>query len=409
MQQPYSLQTVRSAAPQSPVHQSEAVIAGPLVFTSAQLATDWVHGIALEAKSNPEFPYFESDIVKQTDYILRALSRTLQAAGSSLQHVVKAHVFLTDCTDFLGFDRVWNLFFKEPPSRTTVGINGLLVPGARIEISLIAIVPGHGVERQPAHSNAPRPMTKKVEAMAAGDFVFTSGQLAHNARDGVPPEAAGVDGALDIRKQSRYTLLNLNQSLQAAGASAEQVIKTQALLLDANQQAEYEAAWTDEFKVSPAYSAVGIGSLLVGGTEIEIDLTAYRGTDTPRRIEVDGRVQAVSCGGFVFTSGILPGVIGSDIAAGLIPHPAYPYYSSAIRVQTEEVVKRLKDLLTEAGSGLEQLVKVQVFLTDMADFEVFDQVWRSHFGVPPARSVVKTSGLPLAGARIAIEGIALLR
>jgi enamine deaminase RidA (YjgF/YER057c/UK114 family) len=132
------------------------------VFTSAQLATDWVNGIAPEACVNPEFPYFESSIVKQTDYILRALSRTLQASGSSLDNVVKAHVFLDDCADFLGFDRVWNLYFQEPPTRTTVGAAGLLVPGAKIEISLIAIIPGRGMLKRSARSDAPRPLTKKV-------------------------------------------------------------------------------------------------------------------------------------------------------------------------------------------------------------------------------------------------------
>ncbi len=407
MNQPTTLRVVRTAGRQPPIHQSEAIVAGPLVFTSAHLATDWVNGIAPEARTNAELPYFESTIVKQTDYILRVLSRTLQASGSALEHVVKAHVFLTDCSDFLGFDRVWNSYFMEPPTRTTVGAAGLLIPDARIEIALIAIVPGRGMEKRSARSDAPRPLTKKVEAMAAGDFVFTSGQLAHNAQDGVPPEAAGEAGRPDLQKQSRYTLRNLNHSLKAAGASAEQTIKTQALLMDAETHGAFEAAWRAEYNAKPAYSVVGVGSLLVRDTLIEIDLTAYRGSDAPQSINTDGRVQAVSCGGFIFTSGILPGTIDEDISSSLVPHYAYPHYSSAIKLQTEDVIKRLRSILETAGSNLERLVKAQVFLTDLSDFEIFDQLWRNHFSVAPARSVVKTSGLPLRGARIAIEAVAL--
>ena len=80
----------------------------------------------------------------------------------------------------------------------------------------------------------------------------------------------------------------------------------------------------------------------------------------------------------------------------------------AIKLQTEEVIKRLTGVLEQAGSSLDRLVKAQVFLTDLADFEMFDQIWRSYFSVAPARSVVETSGLPLSGARIAIEGIAVV-
>jgi enamine deaminase RidA (YjgF/YER057c/UK114 family) len=402
------LQIVRSAGPAAPIHRAEAVVAGPLVFTSAQLATDWVHGIAPEARVDPAFPHFESAVVKQTDYILRALSRSLQAAGSGLEHVVKAHVFLADCADFLGFDRVWNRYFRAPPTRTTVGAAGLLIPDARLEIAMIAIVPGRGADKRPATSDAPRPLTKKVEAMSAGDFVFTSGQLAHNARDGVPPEAAAEGGRPDVAKQAAYTLGNLGRSLAAAGASLEQVVKIQALLLDAEEQRGVETAWASAARAQPAYAAVGVGSLLVGGTRLEIDLTAYKGADPMRPIRLSGeaRVQAVASGGLVFTAGILPGPLDGAVPAELVPHPAYPHYASAIGLQTEAVLARLKQILEAAGSGLDRVVKAQVFLTDLADFSVFDQIWREHFPVPPAQSVVQVSNLPARGSRIAVEAIA---
>ncbi len=404
----HSTRIVRSAAPAAPVHQSEAVVAGPYVFTSGHMATDWANGIAPEARINPEFPYFGSAVGKQTDYILRALSRTLQAAGSGLEHVFKAHVFLADCADFLGFDRVWNLYFSQPPTRTTVGAAGLLIPGAQIEIALNAIVPGKGIEKKPAHSDAPRPMTKKIEAIAAGDFVFTSGQLAHNAKDGVPREAAGPDGTPSFRKQTHYTLQNLNRSLNAAGTSAEHVIKTQALLLNAGDHAEFEAAWDADFKAKPACSFIGMGSLLVGGTLLEIDLTAYRGSDSPQVFSTKegDRTAAVSCGGLIFTCGILPGRKGGVVPAALVPHAAYPHYSSAVELQTEEVIGQLKAILQTAGSDLDHVVKAQVFLTDLADFDVFDQVWRRHFTTPPARSVVKASGVPVKDGKVALEVVA---
>ena len=78
------------------------------------------------------------DIKLQTRYILNNLKQTFEAAGSSLDNVVKAQVFMTDLKNFCGFDEVWKEFFEVPPPRTTVGTSGLLVKDALVEIDLIA-------------------------------------------------------------------------------------------------------------------------------------------------------------------------------------------------------------------------------------------------------------------------------
>ncbi len=77
---------------------------------------------------NPSFPYYGSDIKLQTHYVLGNLKKTFEAAGSSLDHVVKAQVFMTDLGNFNAFDEVWRDDFKVPPARTTIGTTGLLVP-----------------------------------------------------------------------------------------------------------------------------------------------------------------------------------------------------------------------------------------------------------------------------------------
>ena len=131
----------RSAAPQPLANYSEAVVVGDLVFATGQLASDFKGGVPREARVDPAFPYYGSDIKKQTRFILENLARTFKAAGTSLDHVVKAQVFLTDLMNFNGFDEVWKEFFPTPPPRTTVGTTGLLVKDTRVEIDLIATVP----------------------------------------------------------------------------------------------------------------------------------------------------------------------------------------------------------------------------------------------------------------------------
>ncbi|MGJ7543102.1 RidA family protein [Variovorax sp. LT1R16] len=402
---------IRSHEPAAPIWQAEAVRAGPYIFTSARMATDWKTGIPAEASTNEHFPYFESAAELQTDYILRSLSRTLESAGSGLELVFKAHVFLLDGADFLGFDRVWNRYFTSPPTRTTVGAAGLLVPGARLEIAFIALAADSGLRIEPAVSDAPRPLTKKIEAVRAGDFVFTSGQLAHNAVAGVPPQAQGPQGQSDMGRQTAYTIGNMTRSLAAAGATRADVVKGQALLLDTRQEAEFLPAWHEAFESSthlPALGVPGISSLLVTGTLIEIDLTAYTGGQVRLPPQSGPRgPEAIGCGDLVFSAGICAGFDTGALPLECEVHTAYPHYSSAIKLQTEWVLARLDAALREVGSDLRHVAKAQVFLTDLSDFAMFDEVWRVHFPTPPARSVVLASGFSVSGARVAIEVIAL--
>ena len=132
---------VQSDTPRPLANYSEAVVVGDLVFAAGQLASDFKTGVPREARVDPAFPYYGSDIKRQTRYVLENLAKTLTAAGTSLDHVVKAQVFHTDLANFAGFDEVWKEFFAAPPPRTTVGTTGLLVPGTLVEIDLIAAMP----------------------------------------------------------------------------------------------------------------------------------------------------------------------------------------------------------------------------------------------------------------------------
>src|SRR5207247_2780440 len=129
------------ATPQPLAFHTPAARAGNRIFAAGQLASDFKHGVAPEARLDPAFPYYGSAIKKQTRYVLENLAQTFKAAGTSLDHVVKAQVFHTDLMNFSAFDEVWKEFFPTPPPRTTIGTTGLLVPGTLVEIDLIATLP----------------------------------------------------------------------------------------------------------------------------------------------------------------------------------------------------------------------------------------------------------------------------
>jgi 2-iminobutanoate/2-iminopropanoate deaminase len=106
--------------------------------------------------------------------------------------------------------------------------------------------------------------------------------------------------------------------------------------------------------------------------------------------------QAVKAGGFLFLSGQIP----LDPATG-------EFVAGGIREQTERVMVNIAAVLAEAGVGFDAVVKTTIFLTDLANFGVVNEVYGSRFSAaPPARSTVEVKGLP-RGALVEIEVLAL--
>ena len=82
--------------------------------------------------------------------------------------------------------------------------------------------------------------------------------------------------------------------------------------------------------------------------------------------------------------------------------------SDNIRKQTEQVMKNLRTVLKAAGSSLESAVKITAYLTNMDDYDVFNEVYARFVGsTPPARAAVEVSHLP-KNALVEIDAIAVI-
>jgi 2-iminobutanoate/2-iminopropanoate deaminase len=110
---------------------SSAVIAGDFVFVSGHVGDDPNTGKAPNG--------FEAQAVLTLENIRRAL----EAAGTSMENVVKTTVYLTSVGDFASLNDVYRRYFpSEPPARTTIGVRALARPNLLIEIEAIALLPG---------------------------------------------------------------------------------------------------------------------------------------------------------------------------------------------------------------------------------------------------------------------------
>ncbi len=107
---------------------SQAIRANGFVFVSGQVAFD-----------PATQQIIDGDIAAQTDRVLQNLSAILSAAGSSLEQVVKAGVFLKNMADFAAMNEVYARHFKQsPPARSTVEV-ARLPKDVLVEIDVIAL------------------------------------------------------------------------------------------------------------------------------------------------------------------------------------------------------------------------------------------------------------------------------
>ena len=107
--------------------------------------------------------------------------------------------------------------------------------------------------------------------------------------------------------------------------------------------------------------------------------------------------QAVRVGNFVYSAGQIP----------LVPETG-KLVEGDIEAQTRQVMQNLTAVLEAAGTNLANVVKTTIFVTDLGDFSVLNQVYGSYFaGDPPARSTVQVAALPL-DAKVEIEVVAII-
>lgn len=121
------------AAPAAIGPYSQALVHNGLVYTAGQIPID---------PATAEL--VGTEITAQTEQVLRNLAAVLGAAGASLGSVLKSTVFLLDLNDFGGMNEVYaRVFGDHKPARSTIQV-ARLPRDARVEIEVVAAVPGAG-------------------------------------------------------------------------------------------------------------------------------------------------------------------------------------------------------------------------------------------------------------------------
>ena len=108
---------------------SQAVIAGEFVYVAGQGPTNPVTGKKVDG-----------GVQAETEQVLKNVQAILEAAGTSMENVVKVNVYLSDRNDFRAMNEVYQRYFSaDPPARTTV--QALPPVDIAVEIDCVAVLP----------------------------------------------------------------------------------------------------------------------------------------------------------------------------------------------------------------------------------------------------------------------------
>src|SRR5438105_11006568 len=268
---------------------------------------------------------------------------------------------------------------------------------------VVAAIPA---ERRAVQSaNAPKAIGPYSHAIQvpAGRVVFLSGQIAVD-----PVKDRLIAG--DVVKQTERVMQNLKAVLDAAGATFDEVVKTTIFITDLAEFAKVNEVYGRYFRNAPPARATVQVAALSRGARVAIEGVAVKGgaastgparvvvqsPQAPRAIGPYSQAIDVAAGSFVFVSGQIP----IDPATGEL-------VQGDVGAQTERVMENVKAVLVASGASLDDVVKTNLYVADMGDFDKINATYGRYFTkTPPARATLQMVALP-RGARIEIECVAV--
>jgi 2-iminobutanoate/2-iminopropanoate deaminase len=341
---------------------------GQLPFSAATKADGLIYvSGALSAKG---------DIKEQTQGVLNSLGQSLTKAGSSLQNVVAATVYLKNAADAAAMTEVWRATYpKDAPTRTTV-VAGLVSEAALVEIAVVAVP--NGGERKiitPAGWNTTNPYSYAIQT---GDTLFISGLVSRDAKSNQPIEG-------DVTTQMKAIFANAEEILKTAGFAMSDVVANKVYLTDVQTFGEMNKAYIPNFPKNPPARATVIVGLPGPTYKVEVTMTAVKGPKesitTPGPDGSPGKPSqtlssAIKVGNRLYVSGILGNNADNK---------------GNTEAQTKEAMTRIERTMKAAGFGFGDLVDAVVYITNVGNFQAMNNAYRPAIEKDfPARATVVT-------------------
>ncbi len=258
---------------------SHAVRAGNFVFCSAFPASDFNNGLAVGKPAG--FPNYGSNAEMQAEYIFTRMNRVLAQAGTSLEQAVESQLYEPDLLNFHDVDGIWAKYMPVPPPRSSMGVKGLLLPGALCAPNLTILVPDKDLKKEESHKGLRwHPVkVRKVNfspTMKVGPWRFFAGQVPSPDFKSALTVPAGLRNyRSDVEEQTRFTMQILTEQLEANETDWAHCHHVRLYLTEPRR--DYRAfarVWREYFPdpaKAPALAFVPSTGIMFEGPVIEID------------------------------------------------------------------------------------------------------------------------------------------
>jgi enamine deaminase RidA (YjgF/YER057c/UK114 family) len=409
------------------IRYAPGVRGGRWVFATGQKGTAaFDEGLAPDVADASAPLAGEPRCTKEARHLFAGVDRVLAAGGSDRRHVVRIDQYYTHPQAVDPYHEVRKAFFagQIPPSTSNLH-QRFLLPGQAIEVQAMAAVPGRGVQVEQL-----RPQGMHVHhtsgyspVLTAGDLVFVAGQTAEalvTAEGPIDPSARMPAGHLwkgtPIKLETEFVIeRKLKPALATVGNTLDDVVKAQVYLRDCDDIPAFNAVWARHFPVAPPATtiiATSTPGFICEEGRIEINTLSVRRGGATQKVAVDagvampfrGQSQAIRAGDLLFLGGLMAVDARGALDAGVRIDPRLPWFGSAVEAQTGHILGDAAKLCAAAGTSLANVVRIQQFHTDLADFH---GAWRAWSRMLPGRalpfSAIEVPWLAVPGAVVMLD------
>ncbi len=261
-----------------------------------------------------------------------------------------------------------------------------------------------------------------AQGMRAGSWLFFTGHEATDFRTGVDETVRGkpglpLAGAPRYRREGDFIYKRLSQLIISQGGDLHHIVRVDQYYPRAECVNPYQRARKALLgDYVPPSTSVLMDELLTRDANMNVSMIAVlpTGRNQPRPAQPEGVpvpkhsgfIASLVSGDYVFVAGQMP---NNEQMTGLAKQAYRPpnavWNGTDIRLQTEFLIKdRLKPALEAGGSSIQNAIKAQVYLTNIADLPEFMDVWNNYFSdYPCALTVVPIKGLALLESIIEIN------
>jgi enamine deaminase RidA (YjgF/YER057c/UK114 family) len=402
---------------------SQGVRAGPWLFFTGHEATDFRHGIAPAVTGKPGLPLAgTARYRREGDFLYARLAKLIEAEGGNLRHIVRVDQYYPRAECVNPYQRARKALLGDyvPPS-TSVLMEELLVNGANINLSMLAVLPGEGREPRPAHAEGvPVPQHSGfIPSLVCGDYVFVAGQMPNNeAMTGLaakayrPPNA--VWNGTDIRLQTEFLITDrLKPALEAGGSSIKNAVKAQVYLTNINDLPEFMDVWNSHFAQNPcALTVVATKGLGLLESIIEINIFGVRDDGKIKKQIIDHvdsapmrlGPAAVRAGNLVCLSALYAADTNGAIAEATASN-GLRYFGVPVQHQMRAILDAADAICKLGNTSLNNVTRAHHFVNDLNVIYPALRVWQEKLnGAPVPFAAVRTPApMPIPGCDLIVD------